>query len=273
MALSDTRKPVVAGQFYPGTKESLNEALAKLIDTRSLKNDVIACMLPHAGYMYSGKVAGETVSGINIKNKIILLGPNHTGYGEPFSIMTQGSWETPLGVVNIDSELAVALLNNSKYLKEDRLAHESEHSLEVELPFLQYLKKNFAFVPITFMSGNLAALKAVGEEIGRLIIAKGIQKDILIVASSDMTHYETQEEAERKDREAIDAVISLDADGLMAKVKGLDISMCGYAPVIAMVTAAKVLGAKKGTLVKYQTSGDATRDFKSVVGYAGITIN
>ncbi|MCX5710811.1 MAG: AmmeMemoRadiSam system protein B, partial [Candidatus Omnitrophica bacterium] len=262
MALSDTRKPVVAGQFYPGTKESLNKALAELINPRALKNDVIACMLPHAGYMYSGKVAGETVSEINIKSKVILLGPNHTGYGNPFSIMTKGSWETPLGAVNIDSRLAAELLKNSKYLKEDKLAHENEHSLEVELPFLQYLKKDFAIVPIAFMSGNLAALKAVGEEIARVIIDNNVRKDVLIVASSDMTHYEPLKEAESKDREAIDAIISLDADRLMAKVKELDISMCGYAPAIVMITSAKLLGAKIGKLVKYQTSGDTTRDFE-----------
>jgi len=273
MALSSVRKAVVAGQFYPGSKDLLEKTLRALILSGPEKIEAIACMLPHAGYMYSGKVAGATLSEVEIKNKVILLGPNHTGYGSPFSIMTQGCWETPLGEVKIDTRLAAELLKNSKFLKDDRRAHDGEHSIEVELPFLQYLNRSLEIIPIAFMSDDLTALKCVGEEIGRLIYDLGLQKEVLIVASSDMTHYEALKDAEDKDRQAISAILELDADKLMNKVKGLGITMCGYAPAIVMISAAKALGAKKGRLVKYQTSGEATQDFESVVGYAGIIIN
>jgi AmmeMemoRadiSam system protein B len=266
------RKAVVAGQFYPGAKEELDKELKTLIPVRA-KKEAIACMLPHAGYMYSGRVAGETVAQTVIKDRAIILGPNHTGYGKPFSIMTRGFWETPLGPVEIDEPLACGLLKNSKYLQDDRLAHEEEHSIEVELPFLQYFRNNLRIVPVAFMSADLKALKAAGEEIGVYLSCAGIKEDVLIVASSDMTHYEPLKDAERKDMKAINAILALDADGLMDSVRKMEISMCGFAPVIAMISAAKVLGAKKGRLVKYMTSGETTRDFQSVVGYAGIIIN
>jgi AmmeMemoRadiSam system protein B len=272
MVLSSPRRAVVAGQFYPGSEDSLTKMLQTLIPAGAKKQEAVACMLPHAGYMYSGRVAGETIAEVRIKEKIILLGPNHTGYGSPFSIMTRGSWETPLGKVEIDASLAGELLKNSEYLSDDRNAHEQEHSIEVELPFLQYLKSSFEIVPMAFMSDDIKALKCIGEEIGRLINEKKMQKEVLIVASSDMTHYEPQKETEEKDRQAINAILELDADRLMKKIKELDVTMCGYAPAIVMISAAKALGAKKGRLIKYQTSGETTQDFESVVGYAGIII-
>lgn len=265
------RQAFVAGQFYPDDPKALKNEIEGLIDRRAVKQDAIACMLPHAGYIYSGKVAAETVSHIKIKEKVILLGPNHTGYGANFSIMTEGAWQTPLGQINIDSLLAKTLLKNSRHLQEDVSNHEEEHSLEVELPFLQYLRHDFEIIPIAFMSNDLVALKEVGSEIAASI--KEIKDKVLIVASSDMTHYETQANAEKKDKEAINAILELDEDALYKKINELDISMCGYAPVIAMLSAAKNLGAKKANLIKYQTSADATQDYDSVVGYAGITIS
>lgn len=265
------RPAYVAGQFYPDEQKSLKKEIERLIDKNAAKEDVIACVLPHAGYIYSGKVAAETVSRINIKDKIILLGPNHTGYGADFSIMTEGAWLTPLGQVNIDSLLAKTLLKKSRHLQEDASSHEEEHSLEVELPFLQYFKKDFEIIPIAFKSDNLKALIEVGSEIAKCI--EEIKDKVLIVASSDMTHYEAQANAEKKDKEAIKAILELDEDNLFQKINELDISMCGYAPVIAMISAAKNLGAKQGKLIKYQTSGDVTQDFESVVGYAGIIIS
>ena len=266
------RKPAVAGQFYSSSSQGLKNQIEALIDKNSKKTDVIACMLPHAGYMYSGRVAGETVSCINIKDKVILLGPNHTGYGTAFSIMTQGLWQTPLGEVRIDSELANKILNKSKNLEDDSLAHMYEHSLEVELPFLQYFKENFEIVPIAFLSDNIEQLKEVGEEIASVLKDSDNKNSTMLLASSDMTHYESQADAENKDKEAIDAILELNEDRLMEKIKRLDISMCGYAPVIVMLKAAKILGAKTANLVKYQTSADVTGDRNSVVGYAGIII-
>lgn len=273
MEKSKVRIAQVAGQFYPASKNELKRQVESLIDKEAKKSDAIACMLPHAGYVYSGRVAGETVSQVNLKEKIILLGPNHTGYGMRFSIMTEGTWQTPLGEVKIDSDLAKEILKGSQYLKDDSLAHAYEHSLEVELPFLQYFRDNFEIVPIAFLTDNVPALKKVGEEIAGVVKAGKIEGSTLIIASSDMTHYEAQEQAEKKDKQAIDAILEMDGDKLMDNVRGLKITMCGYAPVIAMLSAAKYLGAKKGRLIQYQTSGDITGDTDSVVGYAGIIIS
>ena len=266
------RKPTVAGQFYPSSGSLLKQQIENFIDKKTEKMDVIACMLPHAGYMYSGKVAAETISHINIKDTIVLLGPNHTGFGVPFSIMTEGSWQTPLGEIKIDSDLATKILHNSKYLEDDCLAHIDEHSLEVELPILQYFKTNFKIVPIAFLSDDLEVLKEIGEEIASVLKEPNIKDSTMFIASSDMTHYEPQQEAQHKDKEAIEAILELDEDKLMDKIKKLNISMCGYATVTVMLKAAKTLGAKSAKLIKYQTSGDVTGDKSSVVGYAGIII-
>jgi len=268
------RKPAVAGQFYPSSPEDLKRQISSFIDKTDTinKTEAIACMLPHAGYMYSGAVAAKTISGINLKDKIILLGPNHTGYGAQFSIMSEGSWQTPLGEVEVDNKLSSRLLQQSKYLEDDILAHTYEHSLEVELPFLQYFKADFKIVPIAFLSDEIGALKEIGKEIALCIKESGLQKQTLIIASSDMTHYEPKEQAEKKDREAIAAILELDEDKLMEKIRGLNISMCGYAPTIVMLCAAKLLGAKEAKLIKYQTSGDTTGDYDAVVGYAGMVI-
>ncbi len=273
MANPKMRLPTVAGQFYDSSKEGLKKQIESLIDRAARKTGALACVLPHAGYMYSGAVAAETVSRVNIKDKVVLLGPNHTGLGAPFSIMTEGSWKTPLGVVDIDSDLAGAILRGSRHLKEDSLAHINEHSIEVELPFLQYFKPDFKIVPIALSSNDISVLKEIGRDIAASIKAKGIKDSVLLVASSDMTHYEPQKEASEKDSAAIQAILGLDEEMLAENIARLDISMCGYAPVIAMLSAAKALGASKAELVKYQTSGDITGDKTSVVGYAGIIIS
>lgn len=272
MQNSNVRPAAAAGRFYNGSKDALRKQIEGLIVRNAPKEDAIACVLPHAGYQYSGPVAGETVCRINLKDKIILLGPNHTGMGSEFSISTQGCWETPLGQVKIDSALAKAILKESKFLKEDTLAHLGEHSLEVELPFLQYFRDNFEIVPIVFMSDDCEALKDIGTAIAGAVKKMGIEDSTLIIASSDMTHYEPQAQAEKKDREAIRAILELNEGLLVKKVKQLNISMCGCAPTAAMLEAAKGLGAKHAKLIKYQTSGDTTGDKESVVGYAGITI-
>lgn len=267
------RNPVVAGKFYPASEADIKKQIRSFNIKEGAKTDAIACMLPHAGYIYSGKTAAETASRINIRNTLILLGPNHTGLGAEYSLMTEGFWETPLGRVRINSTLAEKLLENSDMLKNDPLAHISEHSLEVELPILQYFKPSFTFVPITILSNNLAALKELGKTIAGSIKELKLEKSALIAASSDMTHYESEKDARAKDAQAIKAIISLDEDALMQKVTSLNISMCGYAPVIAMISAAKALGAKKAELADYSTSGDVTKDRSSVVGYAGIVVS
>lgn len=266
------RKPVVCGQFYPASEKELRKQLASFVPASAPKSEAIACMLPHAGYVYSGRVAAETLSRVLIKETVILLGPNHTGYGKPFSIMTQGTWQTPFGEIAIDNALAQSILKSSKYLEEDSLAHLYEHSLEVELPIFQYFKPQFKIVPLVILAQHLGVLKEVGCEIAEAIEDSNAVHSVLIAASSDMTHYEPQETARQKDARAIDAILKLDEDLLAREVQNHRISMCGYAAAVIMLSAAKKLGAKKAELIKYQTSGDINQDKESVVGYAGIVV-
>lgn len=246
--------------------------IASFADMQAQKNDCLGAILPHAGYIYSGRVAARTVSGINIKDTVVLLGPNHTGKGAIFSIMPRGSWQTPLGDVEIDAKLANLFLTKSRYLETDSLAHLDEHSLEVELPILQYFRKDFKIVPIAMKTDDLPMLNEVAQSLANVIDENNLKSSTMFIASSDMTHYESEESAKRKDALAIEAIVALDEYKLQSVVRGSGISMCGFAPVAVLIKAAKLLGAKKAKLIKYQTSGDATGDTSSVVGYAGITI-
>ncbi len=264
------RKPVVAGQFYPGSPSQLGIMIEGLVDEKAKKEEVIGLVSPHAGYIYSGSVAGAVISRIKFKDTFVIIGPNHTGSGEPLSIMTEGVWETPLGEVEIDSELAKRILAISSHLQQDDAAHLYEHSIEVQLPFLQYFKKDIKLVPIILAYSSGATYKEIGREIARAV--KELNREVVIIASSDMTHYESQESAQMKDKQAIDAILELNEDELLKRVDELNISMCGYAPAVSLIAAAKELGAKQAELVKYQTSGDVSGDYAAVVGYAGIII-
>jgi len=264
------RKPVVAGQFYPASPSSLEAQVRGFVDEKAPKEEVIGLVSPHAGYVYSGPVAGAVMSRIQFKDTFIILGPSHTGAGRPFSIMTEGSWETPLGEVGIDSRLGRQILTRSRHLQEDLVAHSYEHSIEVQLPFLQYFKRDVKIVPILLSQAAASVYKEIGKEIAGAV--KELTAETVIIASSDMTHYESQESARRKDTQAIDAILELNEDELMRRIRELDITMCGYAPTVALISAAKELGAKRAELVRYQTSGDVTGDYSAVVGYAGIII-
>jgi len=264
------REPVAAGQFYPGSAPGLKRMLESMVNDRAAKVDAIGLVSPHAGYIYSGVVAGAVISRVKLKDTVIMLGPNHTGQGKEFSIMTDGSWITPLGEVEIDGELAKKILSSSSYLEEDKAAHQYEHSLEVQLPFLQYFKADVRIVPIILAHARGSVYKKIGKELAGAI--KESKRQVVILASSDMTHYEPQEAARKKDNKAIEAILNLDVDELLERVAILDISMCGYAPVTVLISVAKELGATKAELVKYQTSGDASGDYRSVVGYAGIIV-
>ena len=265
------RLPSVAGQFYPETGAALKSEIAGLLLAKDKpKEKAIGILVPHAGYMYSGHVAASVYSCIEIPDTVIILGPNHTGMGETFSLFKEGSWHTPLGDVDIDENIAGAILAKCKYVKEDTKAHLFEHSLEVQLPFLQYLKKDVMIVPMVLSAYNMEAYQDLAAAIVSAI--KQTHKSALIVASSDMTHYEIQEIAEKKDKVAIEAILKLSETQLISSIEQLSISMCGYIPAVVMLIAAKALGAKSARLVKYQTSGDATGDYEAVVGYAGVTI-
>jgi len=265
------REPAVAGQFYPGTQASLKKLVETLTEKTAQRKKAFGVMSPHAGFMYSGKVAGAVFSKVELPDTYIIIGPNHTGKGRPFSITGDGSWVTPLGEVKIDSELAGDLLKRSRLIQDDSTAHSFEHSIETQLPFIQFFNSSFKFIPLILSNARIETYREIANDIADSIKASG--KDVLIVASSDMTHYEEQKIVTAKDKEAIKAILELDEAGLLKRIDEFDISMCGYAPTVVMLIAAKKLGAKKAELVKYMTSGDTSGDFSAVVGYAGIIVS
>ncbi|TAN63195.1 AmmeMemoRadiSam system protein B [bacterium] len=270
------RQPAVAGQFYPLSPEDLRKQIESFSEkNKSLKpqKEAIGCVLPHAGYMYSGAVAYAVISGIKLKDNLIIIGPNHTGMGEPFSIMDEGVWQLPFGRITVNSALAKKLLFGSSLLRADSLAHQSEHSIEVELALLQYFRRDFTFVPIVVAGTDLENYRKLGLEIASVVKEARLEKDTLLIASSDMTHYEEAASAKKKDSLAIEAMLALDESRLWSRVRAHDISMCGYGPAIAMLSYAKSLGARSAEMVAYQNSGDTTGDYSSVVGYAGITVS
>lgn len=263
------RRPCVAGQFYPGEPERLRAALKEYISPKAARK-AVAIIVPHAGYIYSGPVAGAVFSEVAIPDDVILIGPNHTGLGAPVSLMAEGIWETPLGKVNINQELASLLLASSKLISNDAGAHTREHSLEVQLPFIQTLNKNASIAPITVMHTGPSGCAAIGKAIAGAIKEWG--REVLIVISSDMNHYEDEETTRVKDRLAIDKVLALEPDGLLEVTARKDITMCGAVPAAIGINAALALGAAKTRLVAHTTSGEVSGDFEQVVGYAGIII-
>lgn len=267
------RNPYVAGQFYYLDPEMLREDIEKHVDKNAKKEDVLGVVVPHAGHMYSGKVAGMVYSRINFPDTFVVMGPNHTGVGRDYAMMKDGIWRMPFGEVRIDKILAEKIFVNSKHLEDDYSAHIYEHSIEVQIPFMQYFSDKFQIVPIV-LSGYpnehyLKIYQEIGKEIGKAI--KQVKEKVVIAASSDLTHYETEESARKKDHEAINAILNLDEAELFKKISELQISMCGFASVAVMLSACKELGAKKAELVKYATSGDVYKS-REVVGYAGILI-
>lgn len=274
MASTLLRHPAVAGRFYPGDPEDLRaEARSYLAQARSKSEPptrAIGCLAPHAGYMYSGHVAGAVFAHIEIPTLCVVLCPNHTGIGRALAIMSEGSWETPLGEVPIEQEFAASLKQRFPSLEEDSAAHRAEHAAEVELPFLQLRQPDLRFVPIAIGTGRFEVLEELGIALADVI--KGQSEPILIVASSDMNHYESDAVTRVKDHRAIERILTLDPKGLYETVTQQDISMCGFGPAVAMLTAARQLGAKSAELVKYATSGDVSGDRDMVVGYAGVVV-
>ena len=262
------REPVVSGQFYPSSPDELRIMIKGMIDEKATRENVIGYYAPHAGYIYSGPVVGATISRVDIKDTFVIMGPSHTGAGAPFSIMTEGKWRTPLGDIEIDIQLAKAILENSSYLREDHIAHLQEHSVEVQLPFIQYFKKDIKFVPIVLSHANAAIYRSIGRAIAKAIKDSG--KEVVIVASGDMNHYESQKITNTKDKQAIESILKLEPVELLERVQEFNISMCGYGTAACLIYAAKEFGAVQVELVKHQTSGDIVHEYASVVGYAGI---
>jgi MEMO1 family protein len=265
------RHPAVAGRFYPGDPDDLRaEACDYLSRTTQATVKAIGCLAPHAGYMYSGHVAGTVFARIEIPECCIVLCPNHTGMGRALAVMSEGSWQTPLGEVPIDAQLAGALKERFPALQEDSAAHRAEHGAEVELPFLQLRQPKLRFLPIALGTAQFEVLAGLGAALAEVIASQ--QDPVLIVASSDMNHYESDAITRAKDHRAIERILTLDARGLFDVVTQQNISMCGFGPAVAMLTAARQLGAKSAELVKYATSGDVSGDRDMVVGYAGVVV-
>ena len=264
------REPAVAGRFYPASRAELHDDVLSYLAPQKERGRAMGCMVPHAGYIYSGQVAGAVFSRIEIPNLCLLLCPNHTGRGHPLAIMREGEWRTPLGTTAIDPELAEKLMQMFPALSEDSAAHQWEHAIEVELPFLQVLKPGVKFGPVAIGTGQHIILHELGEAIARVI--QTIEAQVLIVASSDMNHYEDDVTTRVKDHKAIERILALDPVGLYQVVMTQSISMCGFGPAVSMLTAANRLGAKKAKLIRYATSGDVSGDLESVVGYAGIMV-
>lgn len=265
------RRPAVAGYFYQEPSDKLKDQVRKYVKTDIEKTRALGILSPHAGLIYSGAVAGSVYSRVILPDTFIIIGPNHTGMGAPISVFPDGKWEMPNGDVEVDTRLAMSIVDKSKNISPDYEAHIGEHCLEVQLPFIQYFLTDFKIVPIVMMSTGLEVCRELGFAISQAI--KKEKKDILIIASSDMTHYESADNAKEKDNKAIEKVLALDPAGLHATVKGYGITMCGFAPTVTMLYAAKELGASKATLVKYMNSGDVSGDYDQVVGYAGIIVS
>src|SRR5665648_502751 len=279
----EIRKPAVAGSFYAGDLKIFNRQIENCflheigpgkLPSTIIKGErkIVGLISPHAGYMYSGPVAANGFYKIALGGKpdtIIILGPNHRGFGEDVSIMVEGKWKTPLGELEIDTDIAEKILKTSKIIRNDPKAHQYEHSIEVQLPFVQYIfGKNIKFVPICMTRQDINT----DIEIAQSICSSVADKNILIIASSDFTHYEPQEYAKKMDKQAINAILNFDPKRLYDMIYQQNLSMCGPGPITVMLNICEKLGAKKAELLKYATSGDITGMYDQVVGYASIII-
>lgn len=279
--MAKIRHPTQAGVFYAGTAESLKKQIEecflhslgpgkipKVAEAGARR--IVGLVSPHAGYMYSGPVAAHAYYSLALDGKpdvVIVLGPNHTGYGSALAIMNDGFWRTPLGDVEVDGETANRIAKETRIVDVDDSAHRYEHSIEVQLPFLQYLfGSKFKIVPICFLMQDLHSAMEVGRGLAEALVGR----NALIIASSDMTHYEPQRSAEKKDRLALQAVEALDETKFYSIIEEHRITACGYGPIVALITAAKALGAKEAKLLCYKTSGDVIGDYSAVVGYAAV---
>jgi AmmeMemoRadiSam system protein B len=264
------RPPSVAGRFYPSAARELAHQIERCTSSGLEKIRARGCVVPHAGYVYSGHVAGAVYSSLEIPVRCILLGPRHYPRGESMAILTEGSFATPFGEAPIDSALAAELARACPWLREDIVAHEREHSLEVQLPFLQRLAGDFRFVPVVLGTDRYPVLEELGRAIARVVAAQ--REPVLVIASSDMNHYESDAITRVKDERAIARILGLDPRGLYDTVRNEGITMCGYAATVAMLVAVREMGAQEAALVRYATSGDINGEREQVVGYAGIIV-
>ncbi len=264
------RSPAVAGQFYYDEPSRLTQQVKQFINEKTGKEDSVGIVVPHAGLIYSGSVAGAVYSAINFPDTFLMIGPNHTGLGPSISIMDTGEWQVPTGIVSIDSKLASRIIFNTTLVVRDVQAHLFEHSLEVQLPFIAYLSNEAKIVPIAMRSASFNECISLAESIANAI--RSIDYPVTVLASSDMSHYLPDKTARLKDSKAMEKILNIDPEGLYDLVVKDKLSMCGYLPITVMLSASKFLGATTARLVKYMTSGEVSGDYDSVVGYAGIIL-
>jgi AmmeMemoRadiSam system protein B len=264
------RQPAVAGMFYPDHPLQLKTAVERLLVRTMNPVSPFAVIVPHAGYIYSGATAGKTFASVDLPKRMVILCPNHTGAGAALSCMAKGTWNTPLGPVPVNEQLADALMRAHPGLADDASAHRREHAIEVQLPFLQVLLGQFSFVPLCIGTQHLQTLEALGGAIAS--VAKAWPEPVALVVSSDMNHYEAAAINRRKDDLALKFVKELSPDGLHAAVVENRITMCGFAPAVAALYAARALGANRSDIVDYTHSGMVTGDDAEVVSYAGVRI-
>ncbi|MBC7363450.1 MAG: AmmeMemoRadiSam system protein B [Candidatus Aminicenantes bacterium] len=265
------RLPYVAGYFYPAEPETLVSMIESFLPRKYEPQEAVGVVSPHAGYEYSGPVAAAVYASVEIPEDVIILAPAHKPIRSLFAIYDSGSWVTPLGEVAINNQLAELILEGNSEVKRDKEAHRKEHSIEVQVPFLQYFQKNLTLVPILVShEAGFPDLEDLGQAIASAV--KKYERKVLLVASTDMSHYISQKMAEELDFKAISFIQKLDARGLFEVVVTYGISMCGFQPTTALLVAARLLGAREGKLIRYQTSGDRTGDYHEVVGYAGLAL-
>ena len=264
------RQADFAGSFYPSARGDLEAQIEKCVDADAERESAIGVISPHAGYVYSGLVAGALWSRVELPDTVVILAPNHHGAGRRLALWPEGEWATPLGNAAIDQDLTDAIAEACPLVDRDPVAHRGEHSAEVQVPFLQYFKPDVQLASIVIAERQLAPLKELGAALAGVIERSA--KRVLVLASSDMSHFETQATANQLDRMALEQVEAMDEDGLWRVVHERRISMCGVSPTIAMLACAKKLGAAEAEIVKYQTSGDVTGDMSRVVGYAAVIV-
>lgn len=277
------RRPAVAGTFYEWDPDSLKRRIewcfkhqlgpGRIPDVLGNKREIKGVIAPHAGYLYSGPIAAHSFAKIvedGFPETFLILCPNHTGMGSGVSTMMEGQWETPLGSVEIDSEFTEEMMHNAPIIDSEPSAHLQEHSCEVQIPFLQYLadkwEENFKIVPICIWMQDLQTTTEIGNSIA--LTSKKMARDVLVIASTDFTHYKPQKIAYNTDRQVLEAISLLDEKLMMKRVNELNVTMCGYGPVAANMVYSKAVGARKVEILKYATSGDITGDHNAVVGYA-----
>lgn len=268
--MAHVRRAAVAGAFYPDRIELVEAELDRLIKPATTTVRARAVVVPHAAWLYSGRVAADVYSRLSVPRLAVIVGPNHTGIGPRASVMARGRWALPGGDVPVAEELARLILAESPLLSEDERAHAREHAIEVQLPFLRRLRPDVAFAPIILGGRDLAFCREIGRALAAAL--RRASEPVLLVCSTDLNHYEAQAVSNRKDRLAIDALLSLDPERLHSTVAEHSISMCGAGPAVAMLSALTDLGAGRAELVRYETSGDVSGDYDRVVGYAGIIL-